>query len=163
MRDLGKLVVDKGFKKLPKVQIIAQSVHTGTSVHRICSPSLDDPFGAVWWHWNENASDAILARKYKFKIHFSATISMTSLWVPPMISIPNGRLTPRHFSRSLNRFVVATYFSCIKFKPKRREFWSSGYGRRLVFWKVVGLNLNTRYFFTLISCKIVMFVFWKDQ
>ena len=28
MRDLGKLIVAKGFKKLPKVQKIAQSVHT---------------------------------------------------------------------------------------------------------------------------------------
>ena len=29
MRDLGKLIVAKGFKKLPKVQKIAQSGHTG--------------------------------------------------------------------------------------------------------------------------------------
>ena len=28
MRDLGKLIVTKGFKKLPKVQKIAQSGHT---------------------------------------------------------------------------------------------------------------------------------------
>ena len=28
MRDLGKLIVAKGFKKLPKVQKIAQSGHT---------------------------------------------------------------------------------------------------------------------------------------
>ena len=28
MRDLGKLIVDKGFKKLPKVKKIAQSSHT---------------------------------------------------------------------------------------------------------------------------------------
>ena len=28
--DLGKLIVAKGFKKLPKVQNIAQSGHTGT-------------------------------------------------------------------------------------------------------------------------------------
>ena len=28
--DLGKLIVAKGFKKLPKVQEIAQSGHTGT-------------------------------------------------------------------------------------------------------------------------------------
>ena len=26
--DLGKIIVDKGFKKLPKVQLIAQSGHT---------------------------------------------------------------------------------------------------------------------------------------
>ena len=26
--DLGKLIVDKGFKKLPKVQLITQSGHT---------------------------------------------------------------------------------------------------------------------------------------
>ena len=29
MRDLGKLIVAKGFKKLPKVQKIARSGHTG--------------------------------------------------------------------------------------------------------------------------------------
>ena len=29
VRDLGKLIVAKGFKKLPKVQKIAQSGHTG--------------------------------------------------------------------------------------------------------------------------------------
>ena len=28
--DLGKLIVEKGFKKLPKVQKIAKSSHTGT-------------------------------------------------------------------------------------------------------------------------------------
>ena len=31
MRDLGKLIVVKGLKKLPKVQKIAQSGHTGRS------------------------------------------------------------------------------------------------------------------------------------
>ena len=31
--DLGKLIVAKGFKKLPKVQKIANSGHTGYSVH----------------------------------------------------------------------------------------------------------------------------------
>ena len=30
VRDLGKLIVAKGFKKLPKVQKIAQSGHTGS-------------------------------------------------------------------------------------------------------------------------------------
>ena len=39
--DLGKLIVAKGFKKLPKVQKIARSSHTGTIqllliVHRHC-------------------------------------------------------------------------------------------------------------------------------
>ena len=32
MRDLGKLIVAKGFKKLPKVQKIAQSGHTGSGL-----------------------------------------------------------------------------------------------------------------------------------
>ena len=31
VRDLGKLIIVKGFKKLPKVQIIAQSGHTAVS------------------------------------------------------------------------------------------------------------------------------------
>ena len=31
VRDLGKLIVAKGFKKLPKVQKIAQSGHTASS------------------------------------------------------------------------------------------------------------------------------------
>ena len=31
--DLGKLIVAKGFKKLPKVQKIARSGHTGTELH----------------------------------------------------------------------------------------------------------------------------------
>ena len=31
VRDLGKLIVAKGLKKLPKVQKIAQSGHTGLS------------------------------------------------------------------------------------------------------------------------------------
>ena len=29
VRDLGRIIVDKGFEKLPKVQQIAQSGHTG--------------------------------------------------------------------------------------------------------------------------------------
>ena len=32
VRDLGKLIVAKGFKKLPKVQKIARSGHTGHKV-----------------------------------------------------------------------------------------------------------------------------------
>ena len=32
VRDLGKLIVAKGLKKLPKVQKIAQSGHTGEGV-----------------------------------------------------------------------------------------------------------------------------------
>ena len=35
VRDLGKLVVAKGFKKLPKVQKIAQSGHTGWKAQMI--------------------------------------------------------------------------------------------------------------------------------
>ena len=31
VRDLGKLIVAKGFEKLPKVQLIAQSGHTDYS------------------------------------------------------------------------------------------------------------------------------------
>ena len=33
VRDLGKLIVAKGLKKLPKVQKIAQSGHTESRVH----------------------------------------------------------------------------------------------------------------------------------
>ena len=33
--DLGKLIVAKGFKKLPKVQKIAKSGHTGLEVHKM--------------------------------------------------------------------------------------------------------------------------------
>ena len=33
--DLGKLIVSKGFNKLPKVQLIAQSGHTGHHVLKI--------------------------------------------------------------------------------------------------------------------------------
>ena len=33
--DLGKLIVAKGFKKLPKVQKIARSGHTGHNQHFI--------------------------------------------------------------------------------------------------------------------------------
>ena len=33
--DWGKLIVAKGFKKLPKVQNIAQSGHTGREVGRL--------------------------------------------------------------------------------------------------------------------------------
>ena len=39
MRDLGKLIVAKGLKKLPKVQKIAQSGHTGGKV-KICASSI---------------------------------------------------------------------------------------------------------------------------
>ena len=35
VRDLGKLIVSKGFKKLPKVQKIAQSGHTGNELAKI--------------------------------------------------------------------------------------------------------------------------------
>ena len=34
MRDLAQLIVAKGFKKLPKVQKIAQSGHTVPTVHQ---------------------------------------------------------------------------------------------------------------------------------
>ena len=34
VRDLGKLIVAKGLKKLPKVQKIAQSGHTGHKLER---------------------------------------------------------------------------------------------------------------------------------
>ena len=34
MRDLGKLIVAKGFKKLPTVQKIAQSGHPGNDVFK---------------------------------------------------------------------------------------------------------------------------------
>ena len=37
VRDLGKLFVAKEFKKLPKVQKIARSGHTGERVEKICS------------------------------------------------------------------------------------------------------------------------------
>ena len=33
--DLGKLIVAKGFKKLPKVQKITQSGHTGTHIRAL--------------------------------------------------------------------------------------------------------------------------------
>ena len=36
--DWGKLIVAKGFKKLPKVQNIAQSGHTGPSQHTVFWP-----------------------------------------------------------------------------------------------------------------------------
>ena len=41
--DLGKLIVAKGFKKLPKVQKIARSGHTGCKgkYHRLASLQLD--------------------------------------------------------------------------------------------------------------------------
>ena len=39
VRDLGKLIVAKGFKKLPKVQKIAQSGHTGcTALDKLTKP-----------------------------------------------------------------------------------------------------------------------------
>ena len=37
--DLGELIVAKGFKKLPKVQKIARSGHTGHEEQRIIGPS----------------------------------------------------------------------------------------------------------------------------
>ena len=39
VRDLGKLIVAKGFKKLPKVQKIAQSGHTSSERGRMCVDS----------------------------------------------------------------------------------------------------------------------------
>ena len=44
VRDLGKLIVAKGFKKLPKVQKIAQSGHTVSEhhlVHSVIAPLYD--------------------------------------------------------------------------------------------------------------------------
>ena len=35
VRDFGKLIVAKGFKKLPKVQKAAQSGHTGKGAHSL--------------------------------------------------------------------------------------------------------------------------------
>ena len=43
MRDLGKLIVAKGFKKLPKVQKIAQSGHTA------CGQSFTKSYSKVKW------------------------------------------------------------------------------------------------------------------
>ena len=40
LRDLGKLIVAKGFEKLPKVQLIAQSGHTALSLSLSLSLSL---------------------------------------------------------------------------------------------------------------------------
>ena len=37
VEDLGKLIVAKGHKKLPKVQKIAQSGHTGRQIYIITS------------------------------------------------------------------------------------------------------------------------------
>jgi len=42
--DLGKLIVAKGFKKLPKVQNIAQSGHTDAIKHRIYFSAFFDGF-----------------------------------------------------------------------------------------------------------------------
>ena len=36
--DLGKFIVAKGFKKLPKMQIIANSGHTGSNIAPEYSP-----------------------------------------------------------------------------------------------------------------------------
>ena len=47
-----------------------------------------------------------------------------------------------------------------------REPWSSGYGRRLIIWKLLWVRIQAVYtgstFFTFTCCKIVMFV-WKDE
>ena len=48
VRDLGKLIVAKGLKKLPKVQKIAQSGHTAS--HR--SSSLQFIFGRKYFLFN---------------------------------------------------------------------------------------------------------------
>ena len=45
VRDLGKLIIAKGLKKLPKVQKIAQSGHTGKNT--FCGASLIKPFPPV--------------------------------------------------------------------------------------------------------------------
>ena len=54
--DLGKLIVAKGFKKLPKVQKIAQSGHTGHDRKTFWSPSLRyGSNGLQKWsvYWNQ--------------------------------------------------------------------------------------------------------------
>ena len=48
--DLGKLIVAKGFKKLPKVQKIARSGHTDfdTLLDKLCICTHSKSFHAVW-------------------------------------------------------------------------------------------------------------------
>ena len=54
LRDLGKLIVAKGFKKLPKVQKIAQSGHTDCGlVGRVVASDIRDPRFELR-HWNFN-------------------------------------------------------------------------------------------------------------
>ena len=43
--DLGKPIVDKGFKKLPKVQIIAQSGYTLLELNFVCGSGPNDHEG----------------------------------------------------------------------------------------------------------------------
>ena len=48
MGDLDKLIVDKGFKKLPKVQKIGQSGHTDYNVSPDGEDSLTEISKSVW-------------------------------------------------------------------------------------------------------------------
>ena len=51
VRDLDKLIVSKGFKKLPKVQKIAQSGHTDWGLGRLCHSRNEKV------KWNEYSND----------------------------------------------------------------------------------------------------------
>ena len=49
MRDLGKLIDAKGFKKLPKVQKIAQPGHTADEYHSIMVPEDSHWWADIFW------------------------------------------------------------------------------------------------------------------
>ena len=48
VRNLGKLIVAKGFKKLPKVQKIAQSGHTGYGIPTVYTKSSHNKVNKMW-------------------------------------------------------------------------------------------------------------------
>ena len=49
--DLGKLIAAKGFKKLPKVQKIAKSGHTGCRLQQICTIGLNRSLACECIFW----------------------------------------------------------------------------------------------------------------
>ena len=82
VRDLGKLIVAKGYKKLPKVQKIAQSGHTVVRMQQyiltiIYSASLARPFSK---NINESLSCLRLGSKNAFLTSYFLLLCNKIVW-----------------------------------------------------------------------------------
>ena len=73
MEDLGKFIVVKGFKKLPKVQLIAQSGHTGAEVQdRFLIQQKASVFWSKFYRLVQLSKDLLASILTSLKIYFTS-------------------------------------------------------------------------------------------